>query len=188
MREHFMAAIGDGAYRIRRAFGDDGVGHDARLRAMAGECLHQPVDADLDAVGGPGNRHRVEHASRQRVAHRTDARGLAVRPRFETDIEYDGDALVARPLPVRLVFHSRLRTPDAVGASVKSQEGSLRRGTRHAWRGCARGLINHVPITARNASNPGAMASGRLAAATAAVAAQPIEENASAKVAKREET
>ena len=48
--------------------------------------------------------------------------------------------------------------------------------------------MNQVPATTRNASNAGAMASDRLAAATAAVAAQPIDEKASAKVANREET
>jgi hypothetical protein len=51
-----------------------------------------------------------------------------------------------------------------------------------------RGLMNQAPPTTNSASTPGAMASQRLAAATAAVAAQPIDENASAKVATRDET
>lgn len=69
---------------------------------------------------------------------------------------------------------------------VRSQEGSPRR--EHDQARCSRGLMNQVPATTRNASKAGAMASDRLAAATAAVAAHPIDEKASAKVANREET
>src|SRR5579863_2572083 len=58
---------------------------------------------------------------------------------------------------------------------VKSQEGSPRREQDQAR--CGRGLINQVPATTRSESKAGATASARLAAATAAVAAQPIEEN-----------
>ncbi len=46
--------------------------------------------------------------------------------------------------------------------------------------------MNQVPVTTSNASRPGAIANHRLTAATAAVAAQPIDEKASAKVATRE--
>src|ERR1700727_735217 len=61
--------------------------------------------------------------------------------------------------------------------------------TKHGIYAClARGLMKRAPATTASATRPGAMASQRLAAATAAVAAQPIEEKASAKVATREET
>src|ERR1700722_5711731 len=51
-----------------------------------------------------------------------------------------------------------------------------------------RGLMIQAPATTKNAISAGAMASTRLADATAAVAAQPIDEKASVKVATREET
>src|SRR5580698_8230771 len=146
------------------------------------KAIHQPVDADLDAVGGPGNRHGVEHARRQRIAHRADAGRLAVRPGFETDVEHDGDALAVRPLPIRLLVHFRLRAEPSLitggfAASRCPGDGQA-----------CRGLMNQAPVTTRNASSAGAMASTILAAATAAVAAQPIDENASAKVATRDDT
>src|SRR5579871_5741070 len=68
------------------------------------------MNADLDPVRGPGNRHGVEHAGRQRITHRADAGGLAVRPGFETDVENDGDAFAVGPRPSwRLLLHSRPR-------------------------------------------------------------------------------
>ena len=39
------------------------------------------------SVGRPGDRHGVEHAGRQRIAHRADARRLAVRPCLKADVE-----------------------------------------------------------------------------------------------------
>src|SRR5580704_17949552 len=51
-----------------------------------------------------------------------------------------------------------------------------------------RGLMIQAPATTKNAISAGAMASTRLTDATAAVAAQPIEEKASVKVATREDT
>src|SRR5580704_2546327 len=51
-----------------------------------------------------------------------------------------------------------------------------------------RGLMIQAPATTRSAINAGAMASRRLTDATAAVAAQPIDEKASVNVATREET
>src|SRR5580658_2585910 len=51
-----------------------------------------------------------------------------------------------------------------------------------------RGLRKRAPPSSASVISAGAMASQRLTAATAAVAAQPIEENASANVAIREET
>src|ERR1700733_3160745 len=78
---------------------------------MPVERVHQPMDADLDAVGGPGDRHGIEHTDWQRIAHRADAGRFTVRPGFEADIEDDGDALAVRPsprrLPIRLLLHSR---------------------------------------------------------------------------------
>src|SRR5208282_1870981 len=83
-----------------------------------------------------------------------------------------------------------------VGHNVKSYPGSPRRDCRgwvnlprigqHALRG--RGLMDQAPARTMSAINAGAMASHRLAAATAAAAAQPIDEKASVKVATREET
>src|SRR5580704_13711816 len=57
---------------------------------------------------------------------------------------------------------------------------------RHA--AAVRGLMIQAPATTRSAINAGAMASRRLTDATAAVAAQPIDEKASVNVATREET
>src|SRR6202140_4702191 len=51
-----------------------------------------------------------------------------------------------------------------------------------------RGLMIQAPATTRSAISAGAMASTRLTDATAAVAAQPIDEKASVNVATREET
>ena len=48
--------------------------------------------------------------------------------------------------------------------------------------------MHQAPVTTASAMPPGAIASQTLAAATAAVAAQPIDEKASAKVAKRDDT
>ncbi len=61
----------------------------------------------------------------------------------------------------------------------------LRHDTHGASR--VRGLMNQAPATTSSAITAGAIASHRLAAATAAVAAQPIDEKASAKVAIRDE-
>jgi len=70
--------------------------HDG-LGAVPVERVHQAMDADLDAIGGPGDRHRIEHAGRQRIAHGADAGRLAVRPGLEADVEHDRDALLLRP-------------------------------------------------------------------------------------------
>src|SRR4029077_2308483 len=72
------------------------------------------------------------------------------------------------------------------GGRVKSQEGLPRRGARYA--AAVRGLMIQAPATTRNAISAGAMASTRLTDATAAVAAQPIDEKASVNVATREDT
>ena len=114
VRQHLVASIGDGAHRCRRAFGNDGIHHHARLGAMTGKPLHQAVDTDLDAISGPRDRHRVERAGGKRIAHRTDARRFAVGPSFQADIEHNGDAFAARPGPVRpfpvgCCFHWRPR-------------------------------------------------------------------------------
>jgi hypothetical protein len=114
VRQHFVAAIRDRAHGLRRTLGDDRVDHDAGFGAMVCEPIHQTMDANLDPVSRPGDRHGVECAGRKRIAHWTDAGRFAVRPGFEADVENHGDAFAARPsailrFPVGL-FHPRSGT------------------------------------------------------------------------------
>src|SRR5205085_947601 len=109
MRQHLMAVLRDGAHRRGRALSNDCIHHHAGFGAISPKSIHQTVNADLDAISGPRDRHRVEHAGWKRIAHRADARRLAVRPSFETDIEHDSNTLAAGPYPIRPFLHLRLR-------------------------------------------------------------------------------
>ena len=110
MGQHLVPGLGHRLDRLGRTLRDHRIDHDARHGAVAGEGIEQAVDAAPDPVGGPGDRHGVEHAGRQRIAHRADAGRLAVRPRLEADVEDHRDLAAARPDPVRLLPHVALRS------------------------------------------------------------------------------
>src|SRR5579863_1640193 len=77
------------------------------------------------------------------------------------------------------------RTSPGLGRSLITL-GFIPSSADHA--AATRGLMIQAPATTRNAISAGAMASTRLTDATAAVAAQPIDEKASVNVATREDT
>src|SRR5262249_25954984 len=95
-----------------------------------------------------------------------------------------GDRVLAR--------HAADRRPDR----RRARRGGAGERDRHPAGGAAvvvrqaacLGARRRAPITSASAIRPGGIASHRLTAASGAVAAQPIEENASAKVAMREDT
>src|SRR5208337_3434807 len=105
MRDELMPGLHDGAHRCRRALAKDAAHHHACAPLRPVEHAQQSLDTAGRAVAAPRERIGVEGAGWQRVAHRTNARRLAVRPAFVSHVENHREVAATRPAKPAVEAH-----------------------------------------------------------------------------------
>ena len=115
MRDELVPGLDDGAHRRRRALAEHAARHHARAPLGAVERAQQPLDPAGRAIAAPRQRIGVEGAGRQRIAHRSDARRLAVRPALVGDVEHHRDVAPARPAKLAIEPHDARAARHGIG-------------------------------------------------------------------------